>query len=297
MADPAPPNPTEAAPPPRRRRWFPRVQFSLLTLVIFVLLISSGFGLWYRWEPWVLIRVFRSWEGVRYARITMDGKCIGATDDRRVSGIWDIASGEELPSRGDGVPLGLAESELPQVIVLTEKNGTSARVVQRERDGLGAKEIATLKGDVSSIRHGIYLQKARRILATSETTSTLWDADTGDRIPWRTCSTACVSPDQTRVVTKTQGGAFVWATADGRRLASLRGEACIPGDARFSPDGSYIVMADGSARVFSRRRPEYWWGLAWLPEFWLTLLFAGALVVSVMKDRQHFEAQAATDSC
>jgi hypothetical protein len=35
-----------------------------------------------------------------------------------------------------------------------------------------------------------------------------------------------------------------------------------------------------------RKRPEYWWGLAWLPEFWLTLLFAGALAWNVWRDRR-----------
>jgi hypothetical protein len=35
-----------------------------------------------------------------------------------------------------------------------------------------------------------------------------------------------------------------------------------------------------------RRRPEYWWGLAWLPEFWLALIFGGAFAWSVRRDRK-----------
>jgi hypothetical protein len=38
--------------------------------------------------------------------------------------------------------------------------------------------------------------------------------------------------------------------------------------------------------MLSRRRPEYWWGVAWLAEFWLTALFAGALGWSVWRDRK-----------
>ena len=34
------------------RRW---PQFSLLTLMLGVVLCSAGYGLWYRWEPWVLL--------------------------------------------------------------------------------------------------------------------------------------------------------------------------------------------------------------------------------------------------
>ena len=53
-------------------------------------------------------------------------------------------------------------------------------------------------------------------------------------------------------------------------------------------DENTLLMgcADNHARVWRRRRPEYWWGVAWLPEFWLTVLFAGALGWSVWRDRK-----------
>ena len=45
-----------------------------------------------------------------------------------------------------------------------------------------------------------------------------------------------------------------------------------------------ISGSSGEVSIWSRRRPEYWWGVAWLPEFWLTALFAGALGWSVWRD-------------
>jgi len=42
MADPAPPNPTEAAPPPRRRRWF---QIHLSTCVVLMFVAGGIVGL------------------------------------------------------------------------------------------------------------------------------------------------------------------------------------------------------------------------------------------------------------
>ena len=33
-----------------------------------------------------------------------------------------------------------------------------------------------------------------------------------------------------------------------------------------------------------RRRPEYWYGVAWLPEFWLTVVLGVGLVWSVWRD-------------
>ena len=50
----------------------------------------------------------------------------------------------------------------------------------------------------------------------------------------------------------------------------------------FNPTG-----VDGTEMqyvFYHRRRPEYWWGIAWLPEFWLTLVFGVGLVWSAWRD-------------
>ncbi|HEY3321739.1 MAG TPA: WD40 repeat domain-containing protein [Planctomycetota bacterium] len=67
----------------------------------------------------------------------------------------------------------------------------------------------------------------------------------------------------------------------------------------LSPDCSRIVMPynDFDERgslvaVCHRRRPEQWWGVAWLPEFWLTIVFSGGLVWSVWRDRRDDGARA-----
>lgn len=44
------------------------------------------------------------------------------------------------------------------------------------------------------------------------------------------------------------------------------------------------VEADGTLAMWERRRPEQWWGVAWLPEFWLTAFFALLLVWSLIRD-------------
>jgi len=58
-------------------------------------------------------------------------------------------------------------------------------------------------------------------------------------------------------------------------------------EAKMSGDGQWVVIHSLNANkafIWRRRRPEYWWGVAWLPEFWLTALFAGALGWSVWRD-------------
>jgi hypothetical protein len=98
-------------------------------------------------------------------------------------------------------------------------------------------------------------------------------------------------------------------SADGNRWASLRGKRLsildkneqeifyedLPvGDIKtyaiqpfLLDDDRILTQYDHTwIGMWSRRRPEYWWGVAWLPEFWLTVLFAGALIWSVWRDRK-----------
>lgn len=41
---------------------------------------------------------------------------------------------------------------------------------------------------------------------------------------------------------------------------------------------------DAFVTRWQRRRPEWWWGVAWLPEFWLTAVFGIALIWSLRRD-------------
>jgi len=70
------------------------------------------------------------------------------------------------------------------------------------------------------------------------------------------------------------------------RMMVLKGHSGNVLSAMFSPDGERIVTAsdDKTARVWKRRRPEYWWGVAWLPEFWVTLILGVALLWSLRRD-------------
>ena len=57
--------------------------------------------------------------------------------------------------------------------------------------------------------------------------------------------------------------------------------------ASATANGQFIATAseDHRVTVWSRRRPEYWWGLAWLPEFWLTLVVSAAFAWSAWRER------------
>ena len=70
-------------------------------------------------------------------------------------------------------------------------------------------------------------------------------------------------------------------------LAQLTGKIRIF-NAAWSPDGNEIVIGgdDGEAVLWKQHRPEQWWGMFWLPEIWLTVVFAVALAFSIRRDRR-----------
>jgi len=78
----------------------------------------------------------------------------------------------------------------------------------------------------------------------------------------------------------------IWDLQSGEELAALRVPDTVNRDYRrlvlatFSQSGDRLITVTDyrSARIWRRRRPEAWWGIAWMPELWLTLLTATGLV-------------------
>jgi len=56
--------------------------------------------------------------------------------------------------------------------------------------------------------------------------------------------------------------------------------------AKFAPDSERIVAlhADHTLRLWSKLRPERWWGVFWLPELYVTALFLALFIASLRRD-------------
>ena len=181
-------------------RWRPR--FSLRTLVVFLLLVTSGFGLWWHWEAW-------------YA-----------------DGMYDGPAPDEFDREGRRV----------------------------KRVGRGASITYLVTVEIPGLR-GLPEE--------------MFGAD--------------VSPDEKRVVVlSSQTELTIHDTTEGGRLCSLanrKPRAMLP---RFVGDGRTVLVKDweGKISIYRRRRPEWWWGIFWLWEFWLTVAFAGVFLWSVVRDRR-----------
>ncbi|MGD0091196.1 MAG: hypothetical protein ABSE73_14865 [Planctomycetota bacterium] len=206
-------------PPARRRRWLPRLRFSLQTLVIGVLLIGSGMGLGWKWEPWHVVAIFgdlaneainvwnphtdEHFQNVAFAMDSSKFFDLSNPQDSWFPGVWDAATGEKLDCSdrfrgyyGISSPYGYDEL---RIYDLQERLVALAKV---------GRETLLLPGTVDQYR--------------------------------------VISPDGNRAVTF---------------------GACIP-------------------KLWKRTRPDHWYGLAWLPEFWLTLVLGCVFIWSVWRDRK-----------
>ena len=74
------------------------------------------------------------------------------------------------------------------------------------------------------------------------------------------------------------------------RCATVRVSGCRMCDAILgcSNDGTQVaaIGCDVPLTIWRRRRPEWWWGVFWLWEFWLTAALAAIFVWSVVRDRR-----------
>ncbi|MBI3829916.1 MAG: WD40 repeat domain-containing protein [Planctomycetes bacterium] len=147
------------------------------------------------------------------------------------------------------------------------------------------------------------------------------DADEVDRTIAGNGDHYALSPDETRVATfGADNYGYLWDLSTGKLLLRLNGNESWTDDVTFSPDGMRAVTGGGnnplrlwdleigaelcawglyqpatflsngdlitqgeSVQRWHRRRPEPWWGIAWLPEFWLTVVLSVVFVRSLFR--------------
>jgi WD40 repeat protein len=98
------------------------------------------------------------------------------------------------------------------------------------------------------------------------------------------CYSTEISPDGKRILFATSAGVLISDSHSGAHLTTFaRSQDFIGLSALFDAEGRVVLLLNDGVQIYSRRRPEYWWGIAWLPEFWVALLSGGALVVIAVR--------------
>ncbi len=263
-----------------------RTRFGLRTLVLSVCLISGVIGLWFRWEPWFLYAVFRGHNAeVNVAELSPgDSRIVTASDDNNAI-VWDANTKRKLlilKGHTDDV-ISAEFSASGKEILTCSFDGTSrlwsaidgSEKLRIEQSGFAifppdGKRIV----DFGSVGYRTWNLRTKKMVANTNglvnsTRTKQYSTDMG-----RT-----VHPGWPKTVT-------IYDTKSGRPLWKLRGHAGWVLSAGFSNSGNRIVTEgrDGNVHIYHRRRPEWWWGIAWLWEFWATAFFTLALAASLWKD-------------
>jgi len=277
------------------RKLLPR--FSLRTLVIFLLLVTAGVGLWWHWEAWHLVHRLRGHKArVFRIRFSADGGEVVSFDEDGEMRRWNTESGRPVGAphtvtlRYSGIlsPDGSLKLEWDDSVV----GPTPVRI----RDVGSGNLVRTLKED--HIMHACFSPDGKRVaVGSADGCVRVWNVatgrcvlaleDVGDYV-----ESVSFSSDGSRLAaTDNDGDWRIWDAASGDLLCTLPSGVWSGfgiDSISFSPDHRHAVLlgfGDGFG-ILRRRRPEWWWGVFWLREFWLTAAFAAIFVWSVVRDRR-----------
>jgi len=278
------------------KTWLPRLRFSLQTLILVVLLVGSAGGLWWRWEPWGFERTFQlepvvpnSSPPIASTQFTTDGKrlltfwaqwafmppltkpwtVLKKSIVPPTACMFDIETGRQIwsfidqsPWSGDNASCVLSSDGEWVCLGRTLANVDSRGNVDIDQVGhYGVKLLNSTTGTPIVLPERI-LNGAKSSLSQQPMNyGGVYENVIGQRVQVMS-DLKVVDIDSTRVIQK---------------LDKMSGPVV---SISISNDDKRIAAVNmrGSVRVWCRRHPPYWWGVAWLPEFWFAVLFAGALV-------------------
>jgi len=277
-------------------RMIPR--FSLRTLVVFLLLVTSGTGLWWHWEAWLL-----EWAVPETRRscaaFSRDGAHIATGGDDGVVRVWDVRTRSVVfESKADGHKvrvcsvafspdgMSVASGGVDRSAKLwniasgkcTATCGGHESSVEVKFSDDGAElltETVRGRGPVSSDRGGLHTDGIGTLVTIRR-----WHAATGVLVEKLDVDGSYFSDlteeMQRHYENNSIGPRHMWGDM-AVYVPNWEVNECpveLPGHDLDQP------------LLLRRRRPEPWWGVFYLWEFWLTAAFAGVFVWSVWRDRR-----------
>jgi WD40 repeat protein len=208
--------------------------------------------------------------------------------------IWDYRSGTEIRLEKSMQPCEEAEFSPDGKRLVTQEEGYIFQMWDtRTGDQLAA--------ETGTGRHGIlYLSDERfmSILYQGGPNGTyryrLWEGRTGRWIGDLDLGSAeyiggdCFTASDQRLALSSTDNTTIYSTRDGSRLCQMGANGdFVTLDYSTSLEQMLVDRDASRTELWRRRRPEYWWGLAWLPESWIALLSGGALVVIAVRNQRH----------
>jgi len=271
--------------------------------------------LWFRWEPWYRVQELYLEGCCTLIGGALDSfPAISKNNSKVLTGDFygnlhfcDIQSGKELwkvtpanEDRGFWCVLQFSEDEqVAEAEYSAYWNQNEMQDITLRYDLKTGKQTARLKNNCAAGKgknncarfdediEEVYSSNNERVITGVKNKWRLKDPKTKGILAQGDGSLVTFGPDGHRfATTERRNGIKIFDSYSGKLLAHIYDKEIqdVIG-MRFSEDGHILVVGQwGSVSIYSRRCPEYWWGIAWLPEFWLALIFLGPFVWSVRRD-------------
>jgi len=254
-----------------------------------VLPVENGRAFIWNTESGKLLSEIKSNEGIQWAWFSPKGRQILSLNKDQSFTLWDASNGKrqiQWQGHSSGMSL-LSITSDGKYISQGSDDGTVT--VWDFRNGKTLYKIQAHLGHVFPL-----FSPDGNILFTYswDGTGRIWKLQTGKQVTALEQNQgpiveASFAPNG-RILTSNGETIRTWDTESGKQLSDLRGYS-----GRYLLNGlGIIVVNENNGYLWHRRRPEIWWGIAWLWESWACLVLGIGLVWSIWHDYRTLRSKA-----
>ena len=233
-------------------------------------------------------------EGVNHAEFSPDGEHVATAASDRTVRVWSVRTGScDMVLRPGNRRVELVSYSADGRRLIT--SGVGATVIWDARTGARMWKLP----EHSSGWLALFIRNGTRVVSGDwDGIVRVSDAKSGECIRSfrghsKVVTTLATSADESILATGSgDETARVWRLATGRCVGVLKHGGDVV-SVFVSSSGDRIVTTSDACRLWYCRRPEEWWGIFWLWEFWAAVFFGGLLLWSLWRDRRYFKSLAA----
>jgi WD40 repeat protein len=201
------------------------------------------------------------------------------------AGIWNLSTATRTATlKSHGAFVSMAQFTHNDKKILTTGQDRCIRIW----DPITHTQIGTLWDQPSTTNLSFLPDERRMVIHTQDGSFGIWDLDAGRMLTHLEQTGQPLLGHiaffcEKRLLGIIDDTLCVWDSRNGALLSHIAG---VHHATPLSDNRIFTIESDRRLAIRSNARPEQWWGLAWLPEFWIAILLLIALGWSLWRDRR-----------